>query len=110
MESARQSGDLERGWLPDYLPDSARAIREFHLIDSPEAWVSLECPASCMSAIVAATTEADRTTRISSPRSNRLPWPSERDGLVIRLHGNGDVILLDADSVRAYVWRRAGGR
>ena len=50
---AKSRGALERGWLPEFLPDSATEIREEHDIDSNELWVTFnfgeefQAPASC---------------------------------------------------------------
>ena len=35
---ARESGAIDRGWIPSWLPDSAQDIREAHGLDSNRRW------------------------------------------------------------------------
>lgn len=34
-----RDGAIQRGWIPDFLPESAANIREFHDLDSNETWL-----------------------------------------------------------------------
>lgn len=45
-ESANASGAMKRGWIPGWLPTSARNINEAHRIDTNESLLSFEFQAS----------------------------------------------------------------
>ncbi len=38
MGKAREDGAIDRGWVPEYLPDTATNIRERHSQDTNEGW------------------------------------------------------------------------
>jgi hypothetical protein len=40
LGEARAEGALARGWLPSFLPASARSIREVHSLDNEARWLS----------------------------------------------------------------------
>jgi len=42
MSEARRAGEVDRGWLPDILPDGATNVRERHNIDTNETWCSFD--------------------------------------------------------------------
>ena len=42
MAEARRVGALDRGWLPDILPDAATNLREIHNIDTNQTWCAFE--------------------------------------------------------------------
>ena len=42
MADARRAGAVDRGWLPDLLPDSAINIRERHNLDTNQTWCAFE--------------------------------------------------------------------
>lgn len=42
MAEARRAGAVDRGWLPDILPDTSTNVREVHNIDSSETWCAFE--------------------------------------------------------------------
>jgi hypothetical protein len=41
-EEAKKSGAFERGWLPEYLPRSAKNIHEEHNLDTNQGWAKFE--------------------------------------------------------------------
>jgi hypothetical protein len=41
-EEAKKSGAFERGWLPEYLPRSAKNIHEEHNLDTNQGWAEFE--------------------------------------------------------------------
>lgn len=43
-QQAAQSGAIESGWLPAFLPESASNIRESHDPETNQVWVSFEFP------------------------------------------------------------------
>ena len=38
-EEARESGIMNRGWIPGFIPGSAREIKEHHKMDAPHIYV-----------------------------------------------------------------------
>jgi hypothetical protein len=46
LAEARAAGALARGWVPEYLPASAREIRERHNVDTNEVWGRFEFDAN----------------------------------------------------------------
>jgi hypothetical protein len=41
-DEAKKSGAFERGWLPKYLPRSAKNIHEVHNLDTNQGWAEFE--------------------------------------------------------------------
>ena len=113
IAAARLDGGIERGWVPDYLPESASGLVEFHFIDGGESWLTFLCPASCATTLRELSDTAPRDIAVRSPPAGRLRWPAA-DGMrdiAPRLRAtqqNRDVILIDTADGRAYVWRRSG--
>jgi hypothetical protein len=42
LGDARSQGAIDRGWIPDYLPDSSRSIHEMHRIEHPTTWCAFD--------------------------------------------------------------------
>ena len=42
LAAARAAGAIERGWIPTWLPGSARNLREAHDLDTNARWLHLE--------------------------------------------------------------------
>ena len=40
LAQARAAGEVERGWIPSWVPEEARAIKEVHNLDSGMRWVA----------------------------------------------------------------------
>ena len=41
LAAARTDGAIARGWIPAWMPDSARRLREVHDLDTNERWLAL---------------------------------------------------------------------
>lgn len=50
---ALRGGARERGWLPDFVPATATAIREVHNLDSGEQWLRFVLPRAELDALAA---------------------------------------------------------
>jgi photosystem II stability/assembly factor-like uncharacterized protein len=48
---AMRGGARERGWLPDFVPTTATAIREVHNLDSGEQWLRFALPPAELDAL-----------------------------------------------------------
>ena len=79
-EAAVQDGAIRRGWVPEFLPRSARQIQEVHNIDTNEIWLGFDFAEEDRSALVSACTmipaSVVRLPRNPSPRFT-LSWPRE---------------------------------
>lgn len=42
LADAKRDGALDRGWIPDFLPDSSRSIHELHDISPSTTWCAFE--------------------------------------------------------------------
>jgi hypothetical protein len=110
-DDARRAGAVDRGWIPDWLPDSARAIREAHDIDSNQGLVAFTFdprdgripPDSC--------TQVQRETLRPAPFSASW-WPRDvpPSSLVTHRHvyyrcGGGSYVALSRSDGQLYYWR-----
>lgn len=82
-QDAEAASALERGWMPAFVPPSARDIREVHNIDTNRQWlrftvdeVEAERIASTMQPV---SPEEARRTRTRPPRWEGA-WPEEQRG------------------------------
>jgi hypothetical protein len=46
LADAKKEGAIDRGWIPDFLPESSRAIHEVHDISPSTTWCAFEFLAS----------------------------------------------------------------
>src|ERR1700720_4214592 len=42
LADAKSEGAIDRGWIPDYLPQTSRDIHEIHRIEHSKTWCSFE--------------------------------------------------------------------
>src|ERR1017187_6019519 len=42
LADAKKDGAIDRGWIPDFLPESSRAIHELHYVSGGRTWCSFE--------------------------------------------------------------------
>src|SRR5262249_19500679 len=66
----RKDGGFVRGWLPDFLPDTASDIWEFHRVESPQTWGCFMSP-SGLSTVREVLGKVGRTT--DEPGCRRRP-------------------------------------
>lgn len=111
--AARRSGDVSRGWLPEYLPDSASGIVEFHFVDGDQSWTAFDCAKACVATLREMSSLASLGP-VPSPSSPELRWPDATmiRGVETRLRKGKvyDTIIIDEPGNRAYVWRRSSVR
>jgi len=68
MAKARAAGAVERGWIPAWVPDEARAIKEVHNTDSGMRWLAFQLDPGAVEALVATLDrEGFRAVTVSSP-------------------------------------------
>lgn len=109
MGEARAAGAVTRGWVPEFVPSTATDIQVFYFIDSPEAWLSAGCSEECVASITRET-EPHGGAPPPRPRTSRLSWPPtdaiNPDGVQVRRHPSGGLILLDASGRSLHVYHR----
>jgi hypothetical protein len=77
---AERDRAIARGWIPSFVPPSARAIREVHNIDSNRQWLRFELPEPDARRMVAALSPIsfhEARARAEAPPRWSGPWPSE---------------------------------
>jgi hypothetical protein len=113
LDDARRDGAIERGWVPAYIPNSARQLLEFHSVDSDESWLVLNCRTACLDDLrrMGRVTEADVPAK-SAPQGT-LPWLDQSERSLVQPERRfvtvgrfDDIVILDYATGKAYVWRR----
>lgn len=110
-DAARRAGAVDRGWIPDWLPNSARGIHEAHDIDTNQGLVAFSFdpedsripPPSC--------TQVQRESLEPVPFS--MPWwPNDLppSSLVTHRHvyyrcKNDSYVALSTSDGQLYYWR-----
>ena len=90
LTGAAQAGELDRGWIPDYLPKTSRAIHLVELDSPSKVWCGFEfLPADSQSL-----REALKSVAALPPSVGRLPNPGKSWWPAV-LKGN-----LDAEKIR----------
>jgi hypothetical protein len=129
LDDAQKEGAISRGWIPDFLPASTRAIHEIHNPASPRTWSAFEFSAAdsqhLRQSIVEVDVLAPSLREIDGPG---VPWwPKFLEGQLnaaqIRQHGfvlyvatepsigsNTRIVLLvlNWESGTGYFYRAAG--
>ena len=122
LADARQSGAVERGWIPEGLPEGAYELREAHDLDSNRRWGLFSFPAEERAALQALLRPDE--TSLEGVRCDIPPriewWPvilrGELDAERIRVTGlrayraaRGDLLfLVQWNQGRAYYWNPEG--
>jgi hypothetical protein len=116
MAEARRAGMVDRGWLPDILPDGATRVRERHNVDTNETWCAFDLAASEAARLQAAMSPL--TPSELSARSLRAPgvgwWPKVLEGKLdsraidnagMKLYTSGPLLFaFDAGERRAFMY------
>lgn len=106
LADARQDRAIERGWIPDYLPQSSRDIHEIHRIEHSKTWCMFEFLQSDSESLRRTLKAAEKSRltdmRIESPGASW--WPSEFDGNldVKSINREGYELLAFEESASAY--------
>jgi hypothetical protein len=93
LADARKDGAIDRGWIPDFLPESSRSIHELHDLSPSTAWCAFEfLPTD--SAVLRKSLKADagslsRVRRVPDP--GKSWWPAVLAGDLddAKIHGAG---------------------
>ncbi len=118
LGEAKRDGAIERGWIPGFLPPSAREIHEVHDLDTNSTRGSCLFDRSDLSVLRSALVELDREelagVEIPPPRGVRW-WPRglrgslEHDAfpgwIMLRDPGGEWVVAVETQRPRALFWR-----
>src|SRR5438105_775773 len=78
LVDAKKDGAIDRGWIPDFLPESSRNIHELHEISSPTTWCAFEFvltdPATLRKSLKADAGSLSLVGHVPSPRKSW--WPA----------------------------------
>jgi hypothetical protein len=116
MQDARQAGAVDHGWLPDFLPNSARSIREMHNIDTNQVWCTFEFSArdrpTLQAALSPLTVVEIRGKEVRS--AGKSWWPAVLEGRLdpaavdragLKVYSSGVlVVAVDWDRSRAFMY------
>lgn len=106
MQAVRAHGAIDRGWVPDWVPEDASNIRELHKIDTDESMLSFEMPPDARWTLPNECRPV-AYAEITAPRFDRVWWPADSDlRRSFRLYQcPGDV-----DGIDVYIGTQDSGR
>lgn len=107
-EAARAAGAVARGWIPAWVPPSARDIREVHDLDTNAQTLSFSLPVSDVAAMVAGLSAAQPTEATAAKRLLKAAgWPADPGVAVYALCWNGRPGALAVDSRTGAVFHQS---
>jgi hypothetical protein len=93
LADAIKAGEINRGWIPDYLPTSSHAIHIIYDPSSPRTWCAFEfSPADSQGLkknLTSVNALPERLKRVDSPGVSWWPDFLRGDLDIARFHGNG---------------------
>jgi hypothetical protein len=117
MAEARRMGAVDRGWLPEILPDEATNVHEVHNVDTNQTWCRFDLTAADANRLRAALSSL--TASQISARTVRAPgvewWPKVLGGVLdpgaiekagMKLYMSGPLLFaLDAGERHGLMYR-----
>jgi hypothetical protein len=93
LADAQKDGAIDRGWIPDFLPESSRAIHEVHDISPLTTWCTFEFLPSDSQGL----RKSLKGVNAPTPSVSRVPnpgkswWPAVLQGNldIQKIHGMG---------------------
>jgi hypothetical protein len=76
---AVHDGAIERGWIPAFMPPTARDLREVHNIDSNRQWIRFTVPASDAREMVGTLRRVEAPESVRKPPRWSGPWLPKPD-------------------------------
>jgi len=108
-DEARADGAIARGWIPQSLPKSSKAIREKHDLDTNESWGRFEFAAPDAATFAATLTRI--TTSGTCLRDPRVEWwPASTLSSLEKYQANDDkrvFFAIDWKNNVGFFWRCA---
>ncbi len=75
LADARKAGEIDRGWIPDYFPQSSHSIHILHDPESPRTWCAFEFSPADFYALQRNLTHIDRLpARVRDLDDPNEPW------------------------------------
>lgn len=114
-EAVRKAGEIDRGWIPEFLPLSAKNIHERHNIDTNEVWLFFNFNYSTDIENLGKSCKQVTSHNIVFPRYPGGWWPKEltrrtedtqstdRDYEYYRCEDDG-IIAIDSKNGKAFYW------
>ena len=97
------TGAIGRGWIPVFLPESAKDVREKHNLDTNAELVRFDFDVGDLGILTQA---CPPTQDIVPPTLNANWWPDDlQDSVGAFFHCEGAYLAVDATNMRAYFWR-----
>lgn len=103
-----------KGWIPDFLPRSATAIRETRNIETNEQWMRFDFAGTDFSQLKASCPETSRAIEVFPRRPMVLWWPSKLNSnakefppaYVLYQCPDNIWLAIEFPPGRAFLWRR----
>jgi hypothetical protein len=93
LVDAKKDGAIDRGWIPDFLPESSRNIHELHDISPSTTWCAFEFlptdPAALRKSLKADAGSLSLVRRVPSPGKSWWPPVITGDLNATRIHEAG---------------------
>lgn len=93
LVDAKRAGEVDRGWLPDYLPVSSHAIHIAYDPESPTTWCAFEYSPADASSLLKNLTRVDtlpsRVKHVDGPRESWWPHFLTGDLDLAAIHSRG---------------------
>jgi hypothetical protein len=110
-EEALEAGMFAKGWLPEWLPASAKNLREKHNMDTNASVLRFEFNASTDEPPFGVACESTTPDRIARPRVDAWWWP-DTDALLsmpklYECRDDSGYFTIPAEGDIAYFWRIA---
>lgn len=115
LADARRDGAITRGWLPTFLPEGSRNIREIHIWDTNQSWATFEFSAGDVTPLRAALGDPVSVAGMNDVADPRVRWWPEvlrgsLDSAALRQAGftmykrEGTVFAIDWSSMRGFIY------
>ena len=116
-QAAISAGAIERGWVPEFLPSSAREISEKHNLDTNEVWLRFSVDPNERSSIDMSCRKISGSDAVLPRKGAGEWWPealTEQKGRASLQAGaytlyrceNGGSMAMESDGHMVFYWRR----
>jgi hypothetical protein len=112
--AARGAGSVDRGWIPDWLPTSARNIYEMHDLDTNESMLAFSFNPADPPDVGQSCTQI-QPEALRPVRFRRSWWPNDVSPPPAATHrhvyyrcSDGAYVAMSAKEGRLYHWRSSG--
>lgn len=100
--SMKVSDSYKKGWIPDFIPESASDIYEKHNLDNNKVWISFKCNISDLSQVTANIVLADENEKMLNILRQNFDLP---DTVSFYILSDKEIIAVDNKMNRIYYIR-----